>query len=204
LLAGFYKRECAMALTRCPECDQEISDQALMCPHCGLSMRAKTLYGYEYRSRATLWGLPLVHVATGVDSLTGRRRVARGIIAIGERAVGVLAIGGGAIGAIAIGGGAIGIIALGGAAIGGLLALGGAAIGAVALGGAAIGAVAVGGGAFGYYAFGGGAGGVHPLGGNIQDPEAAAFFRQWLGSWWINGCGDRKRRGVIVLSPNDA
>jgi len=27
---------------------------------------------------------------------------------------------------------------------------------------------------------------VHPLGGNIQDPEAVAFFRQWLGSWIDN------------------
>jgi serine/threonine-protein kinase len=139
--------------------------------------------GYEYRSRRTWWGLPLVHVASGVDPRTGRRRMARGIIAIGERAVGVVALGGTAIGVLALGGAAIGVIALGGGAIGLLLAVGGGAVGGIALGGAAIGGVALGGGALGYYAFGGSALGAHPLGDNAQDPQAVEFFRHWLGSW---------------------
>ncbi|MBE2181523.1 MAG: serine/threonine protein kinase, partial [Chthoniobacterales bacterium] len=48
----------------------------------------------EYRSRATVFGWPLVHVAMGGDPATGRAATARGIIAIGDRAVGVVAMGG--------------------------------------------------------------------------------------------------------------
>lgn len=160
-----------MTLLACPECDQEVSDQAWACPHCGKPMRMGNLLGYEYRSQAQLWGLPLVHIATGLDPRTGRRRVARGIIAIGDAAVGGLAIGGTAFGVIAVGGLAVGLISLAGMAVGVLLAVGGMALGAIALGGLAIGGIALGGGAFGYYAWGG----------NVQDPRVAAFFRQWLG-----------------------
>src|SRR5579871_1563423 len=172
-----------MALIECPECSQQVSDEAWMCPHCGLPLRSTTFFGYDFRSQTTLFGLPLVHIATGFDPLSGRRRVARGIIAMGDLAIGVLALGGGAIGGIALGGGAIVVIALGGGAIGLLFALGGAAVGAIAVGGAAVGIVALGGAAFGYYALGGQAAGVHPLGSNVHDPEALQFFRQWLGSW---------------------
>ncbi len=42
--------------------------------------------GVDYRSQATLFGLPLVHVATGHDPATGRKRIARGFIAIGDMA----------------------------------------------------------------------------------------------------------------------
>jgi hypothetical protein len=163
-----------MALTKCAECGKEISDKAFACPHCGaLTGKAAPAFGYEYRSKAMLGGLPLVHIATGIDPATGRKRIAKGVIAIGDIAVGWLAIGGLAVGGIALGGCALGLIALGGAAIGVLLALGGLAIGCVAIGGAAI----------GYYALGGGAFAVHPLGANAQDPEATAFFKRWLGAW---------------------
>jgi predicted Ser/Thr protein kinase len=132
--------------------------------------------GAEYRSKATLFGLPLVHIATGYDPATGKQRVAKGIIAIGDLAVGVLAIGGGAFGGIALGGGAIGLLSFGGFSIGLLVALGGLAVGGLAFGGGAIGVIAVGGGALGYYAFGGQAWGVHALGGTANDPEAVKFF----------------------------
>ena len=45
--------------------------------------------GYEYKSKTKLFGLPLVHVAHGVDPSTGKTRVARGIVAIGARARGI-------------------------------------------------------------------------------------------------------------------
>jgi serine/threonine-protein kinase len=139
--------------------------------------------GYEYRSKRTLWGWPLVHVATGIDPKTKRKRVAKGIIAVGDVAIGGLAFGGLAVGGIAAGGGAVGGLAFGGGALG-LVAIGGGAIGLLlALGGIAVGSIAIGGGALGYYAFGGGAWGVHPLGGNAQDPEALRFFRWVFGSW---------------------
>src|SRR5262249_20814132 len=50
--------------------------------------------GFEYRSKRTLWGWPLVHLAWGIDPQTGRKRVARGIIAIGDLAIGGFALGG--------------------------------------------------------------------------------------------------------------
>lgn len=126
-------------------------------------------FGWEYRSATTLMGLPLIHIATGVDPHTWRPRVAKGWIAIGNIAVGGLAIGGLAFGVIPIGGLAIG-----------LAALGGAAIGLLAFGGAAIGYIAVGGGAVGYYAVGGGALGAHVICADRQDPAAVEFFGRYV------------------------
>ncbi|MEJ2649509.1 MAG: zinc ribbon domain-containing protein [Sedimentisphaerales bacterium] len=165
-----------MSLISCPECNAEISDKALMCPHCGYS-RKGMFYGciYEYRSQITLFGLPLVHIYFGpnFDPETGKMRCAKGIIAIGNIAIGGFATGGLSLGIISFGGLALGLASIGGAAIGILLALGGLAIGYIAIGGAAI----------GYYALGGGAWGVHALGGNAQDPQAIEFFKRWFGSW---------------------
>lgn len=109
-----------MALVDCPECGNEISDRAVMCPKCGFGtgVPAVPYLGYEYRSEASLFGLPLVHIASGYDPSTGRPRVAKGIIAVGNIAVGGLAFGGMAVGLVAIGGGAVGYYALGGGAWG--------------------------------------------------------------------------------------
>ena len=106
---------------------------------------------YEYKSKKTIKGIPLVHV--------NYRRVgiatARGIIAIGNVAIGAVALGGISLGLISVGGLALGLLfALGGFAAGGL-AFGGFAAGLIAFGGMAIGGFAVGGGAFGTYAIGG-------------------------------------------------
>jgi serine/threonine-protein kinase len=169
----------SMSLIPCEECGKQISDRAYACPHCGL----RRLVGYEYRSQTTIFGWPLLHVAFGRDLATNHRRVARGIIAVGDIAIGLVAIGSGAIGGLAIGGGAIGLIALGGGAVGLLLAMGGAAVGGLAIGGAAIGWAAIGGGALGYYALGGEAQGFHAYGGRLQDPEALEFFRHLFGGW---------------------
>jgi hypothetical protein len=159
-----------MALTSCPECEGDVSDQALACPHCGYPIRGG--YGYEYRSERELFGLPLVHIVSGhgIDPATGRIRVAKGIIAVGPVAVGGLALGGAAFGVVSLGGMALGLLALGGVGIGVLLAMGGLAVGFVAVGGAAI----------GYYALGGGVVGVHTLGGNAQDPNMLEYFRRWF------------------------
>jgi predicted Ser/Thr protein kinase len=134
---------------------------------------------YEYRSRRKLFGLPLVHIVSGIDPVTGRTKVAKGIIAIGEKAVGVLALGGASLGVIALGGAAFGLITMGGCSVGLLVALGGFALaGGLAVGGMAVaGVVAIGGGAVGYYALGGWAVGVHAWGGNAQDPAVPEFLR---------------------------
>ncbi len=145
-----------------------------------LPPKLRRQFGYEYRSRRKLWGLPLVHIAYGVDPLTGRQRVARGIIAIGNVGIGVVALGGVALGGIALGGLSFGLISLAGVAVG-LLAVGGCAVGGIAFGGLAIGGIAIGGGAFGYYALGGDTAGMYRLDGKIQNPVAVDFFRRWLG-----------------------
>ena len=99
---------------------------------------------YEYRSRWTLLGLPLVHIRSGRQP-HGKRRPALGWIAIGDVAVGIL---------FAAGGVAVGGIGMGGVGIG-LIGIGGAALGVVSGAGLAIGGWAVGGVAMGWFAFGG-------------------------------------------------
>ena len=108
---------------------------------------------YEYKSRRTLFGLPLVHIRLG-DRGVG---MARGIFAVGNYALGVVTLGGFSFGLVSVGGLSFGLLfALGGWAVGGL-AVGGFAVGLIALGGGAVGLFAMGGGAIGAYAAGGGA-----------------------------------------------
>ena len=98
-----------------------------------------TPYHYEYRSKCTLLGLPLVHIHLGY----GLRR-ARGIIAIGNVATGLVAIGGFSAGLLSIGGLGIGLLTLaglGGCAVSRFVAVGGAAGGQSAGGAAAFGSL---------------------------------------------------------------
>lgn len=105
--------------------------------------RVQGSYMYEYKSRAELFGLPVLHVKSGGNS--GRIGVAKGIIAIGDVAVGGIAIGGLALGGISLGGISAGLLfAIGGMSLGSF-ALGGLAVGYMALGGLAVGINAIGG-----------------------------------------------------------
>lgn len=90
---------------------------------------------YEYKSKATLFGVPLIHINTSGSYGT---RYAKGIIAIGDVAIGVFAFGGVAMGGLTVGGVSLGAVALGGVAIGGV-ALGGVALGLIGIGGVSIG-----------------------------------------------------------------
>ena len=129
-------------------------------------------YGYEYRSSTTIGGWPLVHVCAGIDPVTMRPKIARGVLAIGNVAVGVLAIGGVACGLFTLGGASIGLLlAVGGAALGLGLSVGGFAVGSIAIGGAAVGFV---------YAIGGGAFGPAVIDGRRCDEAARDFVRRWL------------------------
>jgi hypothetical protein len=163
-----------MTMTTCRECGKPISDQALACPHCGNP--SARMMGYEYRSTAAIGELPLLHMVTGLDPATGRKRIARGVIAIGDIAVGGLAVGGLSFGLVSVGGVSIGLVSLGGLAIAAGLALGGGAVGAVAIGG----------GAAGWYAVGGAAVGAHTVSGLGADPVAVAFFQRWF-PWALKG-----------------
>ena len=129
-------------------------------------------YGYEYKSAMSIGGWPLVHICGGIDPLTMRMRIAKGVVAIGNVAVGVLAIGGLACGLFTVGGASIGLLlAVGGAAVGFGLSVGGFAVGSIAIGGAAIGFV---------YAIGGGAFGPAVIDGRHCDEAARDFARRWL------------------------
>jgi len=142
--------------------------------------------GIRRQSTSTFFGLPLWAVALGPDPSRGELRGhARGIFAVGDIATGWVALGGLARGIVALGGLSVGLFAFGGAAVGMLTAVGGGAVGGLALGGAAAGLIAVGGGAFGYYAMGGAAIGVHTVSALHRDPEAIAFFREYLP--WLSG-----------------
>ncbi|MBD3183623.1 zinc-ribbon domain-containing protein [Candidatus Poribacteria bacterium] len=90
-----------MPLVKCPECDAEISDKAVVCPKCGypLSSKANMLYvgrkfmwGYEWKTKSQIFGWPLVHIAIGRSKETGKLMGAKGIIAIGQFAVGLITI----------------------------------------------------------------------------------------------------------------
>ncbi len=149
------------------------------------------VFGKEYRSKTTLFGLPLLHIVSGLDPKTGRTRVAKGIFAFGDIAVGLVAVGGLATGGIAFGGLAIGVVSFGGFALALAAALGGVAVGGFAFGGLAVGGVALGGGAVGYFAAGGGGFGIHGWFGEHGDPEAIDFFRAWAFNWpaWVTWIG---------------
>ncbi len=148
-----------MALIKCPECQREVSDKADSCPGCGhplwrtgslpgamqAGMRGSAgAYAYEYKSKRTIFGLPLVHIVYGPVWLIGLRP-ARGFVAIGNIAVGVVAIGGFAAGLITIAGIGLGAVCLAGVAIGLGIGIGGVATGYLAVGGLAIGVYAIGG-----------------------------------------------------------
>ncbi|MCL2301007.1 MAG: helix-turn-helix domain-containing protein [Firmicutes bacterium] len=107
-------------------------------------------FHYEYKSKRTLFGLPLLHVNVGV----GLRR-AKGIVAVGTIAQGVVAVGALSVGVVSLGALCAGLLAFGAAGIGLLLSVGGLAVGAAAAGGIAVGLLAFGGLAFGNYAVGG-------------------------------------------------
>ncbi len=81
-------------MKNCRECQREISEQALVCPHCGAPYLAKEKWdgwGFEYKSKATIAGLPILHVSFKYKP----NRVpvpAKGIIAIGQFACGVFTL----------------------------------------------------------------------------------------------------------------
>lgn len=78
----------------CRECRHEISEQAFTCPHCGAPFPARDFWdgwGYEYKSKLAIAGLPLLHISFKFRP-NRTPVVARGIIAIGQFGCGIVCI----------------------------------------------------------------------------------------------------------------
>lgn len=86
------------AMKSCRECGHTVSRSAVVCPGCGAPWPAKDKWdgwGWEYKSKATIFGFPWLHI-----SFKYRRSeiglpvpvVARGVVAIGQFGVGVINI----------------------------------------------------------------------------------------------------------------
>jgi hypothetical protein len=170
-----------MALLPCPECGKSVSEKARACPNCGHPIRPGGFrtaddgggyVGYEYKSAATIFGVPLVHIVYG-PGYGGLTKPARGFIAIGNIAIGVIAIGGFAVGVFTLAGMGLGIVCLAGIAMGILFGAGGIATGYIAVGGIAI----------GVYAIGGLSIGTHTL---HNDPQLREYLRSMFGSFHSN------------------
>lgn len=104
---------------------------------------------YEYKSKRTLFGLPLLHVKLAQRGMC----MARGIVAVGNVSLGLVSVGCFSLGLLSVGVISLGLLVLGCMGIG-LLACAGIAVGVIAVGGVAIGYVALGGSAVGTYAAG--------------------------------------------------
>ena len=125
----------------CRDCAVPVRIDTAVCPHCGAPQPALREWhgaGFEWKSRGVWMGAPLVHIAFG-NGCDGRPRTARGLIAIGQRAIGGVAVGIMAAGFISIGVVSVGVLSLGVVSIGAL-----AAAGVNALAPFAVGVVAVG------------------------------------------------------------
>jgi hypothetical protein len=88
----------------CRECQHQVSEQAMVCPNCGAPFPAKEKWdgwGFEYKSQARLFGLPLVHIS--FKFRPNRVPVpAKGIIAIGQFAYGIFTLSQFGIGIVSI------------------------------------------------------------------------------------------------------
>ena len=144
-------------------------------------------YGYQngtsfHESKSNIWllGLPLIHYTYGRNPETGRRVVAKGVIAVGRIACGIIAIGQASIGLIAIGQLAIGFLFGLGQLSTGLAAIGQAAIGVYfGLGQLAVGQVAIGQLAYGKYVLAQFGFGENVLSITRRDEPAFEFFKSF-------------------------
>ena len=80
-----------MIMTPCTHCKHEIPDDSTMCPYCGKPNPVRQGSGFEWKSTTEVLGYPFIHIAFGKDA-NGRRRVARGVIAIGQFGIGLICI----------------------------------------------------------------------------------------------------------------
>lgn len=88
----------------CRECGHQVSEQAAFCPGCGAPYPARPKWdgwGFEYKSEATLLGLPLLHIS--FKYRPNRMPVpARGVIAVGQFAYGIFTLSQFGIGVVSV------------------------------------------------------------------------------------------------------
>jgi len=103
-------------------------------------MQTMWQFGFEWKSKITICGLPLAHIAFGRDAKSGKLLVAKGIIAIGQFGIGVITIAQFGVGILlGIGQFAAGIVAIAQCAVGIYFGLGQLAVGMTVIGQCAIG-----------------------------------------------------------------
>lgn len=135
----------------------------------------------EFTSHSHCWGLPLIHYTYGRDPATGRRKLARGIFAVGRIAFGIFPVGQLAIGVMPVGQLSLGLLFGLGQVSTGFIAIGQVAIGLLAgVGQLAFGLVSIGQFAAGFYCLGQLALGVHEWTVRHCDPMAKRFFLKLL------------------------
>jgi hypothetical protein len=91
-------------MKKCRDCGHEVSEQAMACPSCGAPYPAREKWdgwGFEYKSEATLLGLPLLHISFKYRA-NRVPVVAKGVIAIGQFGAGVITIAQFGIGIISV------------------------------------------------------------------------------------------------------
>jgi len=132
----------------------------------------------EFKSHATLFGLPLIHYTYGKNPETGKRVLAKGIIAVGRLACGFIAIGHASFGLLAIGQLAIGLVFGLGQVATGLAAIGQLAIAAYfGLGQFAAGYIAIAQFGIGKYVLAQAGFGEFVWSTKRADPQAIEFFK---------------------------
>jgi len=89
--------------------------------------------GFEWRTKASIFGFPLISIAFGRDT-DGRIRIAKGLLAVGQFAYGGIVVAQFGAGIVTLSQFAVGLLAFGQLALGLLLGLGQIAGGVMAIG----------------------------------------------------------------------
>lgn len=133
----------------------------------------------EFISHGRFGEWPLIHFTSGICPETGRRKVAKGVLAFGRVAVGGVAFGQAAFGLVAIGQLGLGLLFGLGQAAAGYVGIGQLALGIeFGLGQLATGATAIGQLAYGEYVLAQVGIGAHVWDQTSSDPEAQRYFHE--------------------------
>lgn len=91
-------------MKKCRDCQHTVSEQAFSCPGCGAPYPAREKWdgwGYEYKTKTALFGLPLLHISFKYRP-NRMPVVAKGVISIGQFGAGIINISQFGIGIVSI------------------------------------------------------------------------------------------------------